>query len=285
MPASSRPQSSSVRAIGPAWSRLGASGTMPRSETRPRVGLIVEVPERAEGMRSEPAVSVPVAAGTMRAASAAAEPPLEPPAERSSAHGLPTWSVVPPAANSCVCRWPSRIMPCGAQPRPDVAVAGRQLVQQRARRRQRLARDRVEILQADRDAPQRGGAPGLRARARELLVGARGGRQRVLLVDPHPGVDRGGIALVAVRPVALADAFEAGFDELGGREPAVRDQRGGLDDAQVGGMHVRLGERPLEGGGEREHERVLARRPGDLQADGQAVLRSCRRAARARVGR
>ncbi len=62
----------------------------PRSETRPRVGLIVETPESAEGMRSDPAVSVPVAPGTMRAASAAAEPPLEPPEVRSSAHGLPT---------------------------------------------------------------------------------------------------------------------------------------------------------------------------------------------------
>ena len=70
----------------------------------PRVGLIVEVPHIADGIRSEPAVSVPVAAGVMRAASAAAEPPLEPPGERSRSHGLPTWSVVPPAANSCVCR-------------------------------------------------------------------------------------------------------------------------------------------------------------------------------------
>ena len=56
----------------------------------PRVGLIVDVPQTADGMRSDPAVSVPVAAGTIRAASAAAEPPLDPPAERSSAQGLPT---------------------------------------------------------------------------------------------------------------------------------------------------------------------------------------------------
>jgi hypothetical protein len=77
----------------------------------PHVGLIVDVPHSAEGMRSEPAVSVPVAAGTWLDASAAPEPPLEPPAERSSDQGLPTWSVVPPQANSCVCRWPSRTIP------------------------------------------------------------------------------------------------------------------------------------------------------------------------------
>ena len=60
-----------VRAIGPGGRRSAASGTIPRIETRPRVGLIVDVPHSAEGMRSEPAVSVPVAAGTCRDASAA----------------------------------------------------------------------------------------------------------------------------------------------------------------------------------------------------------------------
>jgi hypothetical protein len=55
--------------------------------------LIAEVPEIAEGIRSEPAVSVPVASGIRPAASAAAEPPREPPAVRSSAHRFPTWSV------------------------------------------------------------------------------------------------------------------------------------------------------------------------------------------------
>ena len=69
--ASSGSQSRTVRAIGPGWSKVGASGTIPRIESSPRVGLIVDVPHSAEGMRSEPAVSVPVAAGTCREASAA----------------------------------------------------------------------------------------------------------------------------------------------------------------------------------------------------------------------
>jgi len=75
-------QSATVRAIGPAWSSDGASGTIPSSGTRPRVGLIVAVPQNADGIRSDPAVSVPVAAGVVPAASAAAEPPLDPPADR-----------------------------------------------------------------------------------------------------------------------------------------------------------------------------------------------------------
>ncbi len=104
MAANNARQSISERAIGPAWSSVHDSGTRPRVDTNPRVGLMVEVPQHADGMRSDPAVSVPVAAGTMRAASAAPEPPLEPPAVRSRSHGLPTWSVVPPEANSWVWR-------------------------------------------------------------------------------------------------------------------------------------------------------------------------------------
>ena len=90
IPTRSSAQSATLRAIGPATSRLGASGTTPASDTSPRVGLIVEVPLSAEGIRSDPAVSVPVAAGTMCAARAAPDPPLEPPAERARSHGFPT---------------------------------------------------------------------------------------------------------------------------------------------------------------------------------------------------
>ena len=84
---------------------------MPCNGRRPCVGLIALVPQHAEGIRSEPQVSDPSAAGVIRAASAAALPPLEPPATRSSAHGLPTWSVVPPAANSCVWVCPRSTIP------------------------------------------------------------------------------------------------------------------------------------------------------------------------------
>ena len=111
---SSAPQSASERAIGPAWSRLGASGMIPRTGIRPCVGLTEHTPHSDAGMRSDPAVSVPSAAGTMPQASAAADPPLEPPAEWSSARGFPTWSVVPPAANSWVCKCPARTMPAAA---------------------------------------------------------------------------------------------------------------------------------------------------------------------------
>ena len=48
------------------------------------------MPQHADGMRIEPAVSVPSAARTMPAATAAAEPPLEPPGMRDGAVGFTT---------------------------------------------------------------------------------------------------------------------------------------------------------------------------------------------------
>ena len=54
----------------------------------PRLGLRPTRPLQAAGMRIDPPLSVAWAAGTMPLATAAAEPPLEPPAMRSSCQGL-----------------------------------------------------------------------------------------------------------------------------------------------------------------------------------------------------
>src|SRR3954464_14288043 len=47
------------------------------------------IPHSDAGWRIEPPVSVPIAQGARPAATAAAEPPLEPPGTRSVSHGLP----------------------------------------------------------------------------------------------------------------------------------------------------------------------------------------------------
>jgi hypothetical protein len=62
--------------------RSGPSGV------RPRVGLRPKSPQNDAGMRIEPPPSPPAAAGTMREATAAADPPLDPPVEQSRFHGL-----------------------------------------------------------------------------------------------------------------------------------------------------------------------------------------------------
>ena len=74
--------SSTVRAIGPAWSKLGASGKQPSSGTSPHVGLKPTMPHQAAGMRIEPPESVPSAdvgePGCERGAVPAARPAREP---------------------------------------------------------------------------------------------------------------------------------------------------------------------------------------------------------------
>jgi len=47
------------RAIGPTVSKLGESGQTPSREIRPHVVLRPAVPQQAEGMRTEPPVSLP----------------------------------------------------------------------------------------------------------------------------------------------------------------------------------------------------------------------------------
>ena len=57
-------------------------------EMRPREGFSANRPQQAAGMRSEPPPSLPEAMGTTPAATAAAEPPLEPPLVREGSQGL-----------------------------------------------------------------------------------------------------------------------------------------------------------------------------------------------------
>ena len=63
-------------------STIGAVGT------RPRCGLSPNSPQQPAGMRIEPPPSEPSAAEHSPAATAAAEPPLEPPGVRCRSHGL-----------------------------------------------------------------------------------------------------------------------------------------------------------------------------------------------------
>jgi hypothetical protein len=79
-----------VRAIGPPWSKLGASGKQPSSDTSPWLGLNPTTPQHAAGMRIDPPESVPIAPSASPSASAAAFPPLDPPATRPGASGLGT---------------------------------------------------------------------------------------------------------------------------------------------------------------------------------------------------
>ncbi len=58
------------------------------SDVRARVGLSATSPQKLAGMRIDPPMSLPCAEGTRPAATAAAEPPLEPPGVWSRCQGL-----------------------------------------------------------------------------------------------------------------------------------------------------------------------------------------------------
>ena len=77
--------SATVRVIGPGASWLEEIGTIPVVGTSPTVGFSPTSPQAAAGAVIDPLVSVPIAKGARRAATAAPLPELEPHAVRLSA--------------------------------------------------------------------------------------------------------------------------------------------------------------------------------------------------------
>src|SRR5215470_17053894 len=95
MTANSSAKSAALRAIGPITARSPRTGfagvcggNAPRCGTRSRLGLWENTPQKCAGARSEPPMSEPNSSGTNPAASAAAEPPDDPPGVRDRSQGL-----------------------------------------------------------------------------------------------------------------------------------------------------------------------------------------------------
>ena len=80
--ASSSAASATVRAIGPATPRVSAGSVTGHRGTRPGDGRKPTTLQKLAGLRNDPPRSLPSARQTIRAASAAAAPPLLPPALR-----------------------------------------------------------------------------------------------------------------------------------------------------------------------------------------------------------
>src|SRR5262245_19763057 len=92
---------------------------MPLRLTRPYVGLMPTTPHNAAGCRIDPPVSVPIESGAWYAATAAADPPLEPPGTRPRSHGLAVGpvdecSVEEPMANSSMLVLPGTTAPASS---------------------------------------------------------------------------------------------------------------------------------------------------------------------------
>ena len=119
--------------------------------------------------------------------------------------------------------------PSGLEPDPRLARTPRHVVEQATGRRERLPRNRIEVLEPDGNATKRRRVAGCEPRIRPVGCG-----ERVVLVHAHPGVDRPRVTLVAVRSVPLANPREAGLDELTRRSVPPREERDRFDDAGIG---------------------------------------------------
>src|SRR5271155_6146587 len=113
-------------ANGPIRSRDDAKAIRPYLDTRPYVGIMAGMPQYAPGCRMEPPLSVPSKTTDRPAATAAAEPPLEPPGTRSGDAGFRTgpyaeFSFELPMANSSQFVFPRITAP--AFSRRSMAVA------------------------------------------------------------------------------------------------------------------------------------------------------------------
>ena len=133
-----------------------------RSEsTRPYVGFKPVTPHSAAGWRIDPPVSEPSASGTRPAATAAADPPLEPPGIRSRSHGLRVtpyaeFSVDEPIANSSQLVLPTMTAPAALEALDDCRVVGREVaLQDPRRRRRRHPRGADVVLEGHRHADER----------------------------------------------------------------------------------------------------------------------------------
>lgn len=98
-------RSARLRAIGPATASVSQGRSVGQIGTKPGVGRSPKTPQNAAGVRIEPPRSLPSAKATIPDASAAAPPPVEPPAVSDKSQGLRVapnnaFLVLAPAANS-----------------------------------------------------------------------------------------------------------------------------------------------------------------------------------------
>src|SRR5215475_13438819 len=80
--------SRTVRVMGPLWDRAFQRSADGHIGTRPSEGLSPKMPQRADGMRMDPAPSEPWPSGPKPAATAAPAPPEDAPEVRCRFHGL-----------------------------------------------------------------------------------------------------------------------------------------------------------------------------------------------------
>ena len=204
-----------MRAIGPVTCSVSHTQSVGCVGTSPTDGRRPVMPQNAAGMRSEPPRSVPSASAIMPVASAAAPPPVDPPADFVGSHGFrvrpnTSLNVFAPAANSGQFVLPRMIGARFAQPADDERILLRHVVcVNRRAERGPQARNGRDVLDPDRQPAQRSGILALLDPAIELH-----GVFERLRIQRDDGVQRG---------IELLHALEAGFDRLGDGHFSRRD--------------------------------------------------------------
>lgn len=144
--------SATVRPSGPCTDSVEKPSAAGKVGTRPGLGRSPTTPQNAAGLRSEPPMSEPSATATMPVASAAATPPLDPPALRVGSCGLrvgPNSGLVvcEPAANSGTLILPTRTAPGVAHPgHYQLVLGGHQVAVDGGAERGAHARGEVGVL-------------------------------------------------------------------------------------------------------------------------------------------
>ena len=183
---------------------------MPGREISPKLGLKPTTPQNDAGRITEPLVCVPIASGTIPAATAAAEPDEEPPGVRAGSCGL---RVLPGVmeASSVVTVLPMITAPACAQPPHDRRIVPRPAAG--VDRRAVLGRHVGgvdDVLHPDREAVQQPERP----------AGGAVAVERLRLLQDMVGIE---IRPRANAGLALGDNLQARLGELHGLQRAACD--------------------------------------------------------------
>ncbi len=257
----SRAQSATVRAIGPTWSSVGHRGTTPALVKAPRGRLEPGHPaergrdaQRPEGVRRHgrrdhaggQCGSGPARSAARRAAEIPGVAHLVGRRARTELMGVQV---------------PEEHRFRSAHLGPDCAVLRRDLTQEAARRGERLAGRREEVLEPDRNAAERRRrAVSLDGVATSPVV--RPGRRGpgVVGIDAHPRVDGFTIAVVAMGPVPVLDPLQACLDEVARGDRAGGQRGGGRGEVEVGRVGDRIRGHAAGARGSRARRRAPASR-------------------------
>ena len=221
--------SSAVRAIGPVTCSVSHTQSVGCVGTNPTDGRNPMTPQNAAGMRSDPPRSVPSASAIMPVASAAAPPPVDPPADfvvipRISRASEYVVERVGAGRELRAVRLAENDRARLAKPADDERIFLRHVVcvDRRAERRAQ-PRDGRDVLDAD-------GQPAERSRIVALLdpaIELRGIFER-MRIQRDDGVERG---------VVLRDTLETGLDRFDDGHFPRRDPPPQLGCRQIGETH------------------------------------------------